>query len=420
MRILWVKAGGLVPPDTGGKIRSYSILRELARSHSVTFFSFYAEHSGDVHLELARVFDRVECMPLKLPARKSLAEIRNWAWHSLSSDPYAIRKYCRPEVAARLRRLLQEESFDIILCDFLVAAGVIPWDQPGSKVLFAHNVEALLAKRQYQTATNTLWRALCWREWRTTAAAERHYLALADHVLAVSETDRDFFLQYLDPDKVSVVPTGVDIEYFQPTAGPEQPNSLIFTGSMDWMPNEDGIIHFREQILPLIRRRLPDVSLWIVGRDPPARLQALAAEEKNVRLTGRVEDIRPYLARGAVCIVPLRVGSGTRLKIFEAMAMGKAVVSTTLGAEGLPVRHGMNILLADEPRDFAAAVVTLLSDPAGRAALGAAARTLVERNYSWARVAADFSAILARVISRENGTAVQRVPRVGQNCPRVL
>lgn len=411
MRILWVKAGGLVPPDSGGKIRSYHILRELARSHCVTFFSFYAEHSGDAHPELGRIFERVECVPLKLPARKSFAEIRHWARHVLSSDPYAIRKYCRPEVAARLNRLLQEESFDVIVCDFVLAAGVIPWDRPGPKVVFTHNVETLLWKRHYEVATNPFWRALCRREWRTTDGAERRYLGLADHVLAVSDADRDFFRQYVDPGKLTVVPTGVDVDYFQPSAEAEQPNSLVFTGSMDWMPNEDGILHFSEHVLPLIRQRLPNVSLWIVGRDPSPRLRALAAGEKDVHLTGWVEDIRPYLSRAAVSIVPLRVGSGTRLKIFEAMAMGKAVVSTTLGAEGLPVQHGRNVLLADGPADFAATVVTLLGDPARRALLGRAARTLVEANYSWRRVADDFSAILARVVSQSapNGSAKPRV-----------
>src|ERR1700733_1906757 len=135
MKILWVKAGGLVPPDTGGKIRSYNILRELARQHSVTFFSFYAMHEGDVHPELKNIFERVVCLPLKLPKPKSLAEMCDYGLGLLSAQPYNITKYCLPEVRRRLRALLQQETFDVILCDFLVAAGVIPWDWPTPKII---------------------------------------------------------------------------------------------------------------------------------------------------------------------------------------------------------------------------------------------------------------------------------------------
>ena len=161
---------------------------------------------------------------------------------------------------------------------------------------------------------------------------------------------------------------------------------------MDWMPNEDGVAYFVEKILPLIRREIPEVAFWAVGRRPPRRLQSLASD--SVVVTGAVEDIRPYLAKAALCVVPLRSGSGTRIKIFEAMAMGKAVVSTSMGAEGLPVRHGENIILADDPADFARQVVDLLRDPPRRQRLGHAARQLVEESYGWPAVAAYFERIM--------------------------
>jgi glycosyltransferase involved in cell wall biosynthesis len=179
----------------------------------------------------------------------------------------------------------------------------------------------------------------------------------------------------------------------------EIPNSLVFTGSMDWLPNEDAIFYFVKTILPLIQQQCPDVSLEVVGRNPSHKLQVLAQAEKAVRLTGWVEDIRPFLARGSVCIVPLRIGGGTRLKIFEAMAMGKATVSTTIGAEGLPVQNGENILLADTPKHFADQVIRLLRDANERQRLGTAARTLVEENYSWPKIAESFSRTLQEVIA---------------------
>jgi sugar transferase (PEP-CTERM/EpsH1 system associated) len=409
MKILWVKAGGLVPPDTGGKIRSYSILRELARQHLVTFFSFYATHDHDAHPALKSIFDQVICVPLLLPKPKSSGEMVDYGVRMLSSEPYGISKYCRPEVRRRLQALLKQETYDVILCDFVFAAGVIPWNLPTPKVLFTHNVEATIWRRHYEVATNPIWKAISWREWRKMEAAELRYLRLADGVLTVSETDRDAFAPFVDPEKLTVIPTGVDVDYFQPMSVEETPNSLVFTGSMDWLPNEDAILYFADAILPLLKARCPEIiSLEVVGRSPSRKLQALAETEKHIRLTGWVEDIRPFVARGSICIVPLRIGGGTRLKIFEAMAMGKAVVSTSIGAEGLPVQSGENILLADTPQDFTDAVLWLLRNPNERKRLGAAARRLVQEKYSWQKVAEQFAETLQDVIT---GAAISSAGR---------
>jgi sugar transferase (PEP-CTERM/EpsH1 system associated) len=401
MKILWVKAGGLVPPDTGGKIRSYNILRQLAKHHAVTFFTFYAAHENDVHAELSHIFERAIQIPLDLPPAKSAGELLNYAAHLFSREPYNLTKYCRPVVRKKLHALLQEETYDVVLCDFLMAAGVIPWDWPGPKVLFTHNVEAVIWQRHYEMAKNPLWKAISWREWKTMEAAERKYLRKADHVLTVSENDREVFARFLDPRKLTVIPTGADTEFFQPSSGEtETPNSLVFTGSMDWLPNEDGILYFADEIFPLIRRHVPDVTLSIVGRKPSRRVKDLASRVPNIQVTGWVEDVRPYLAKGAVCIVPLRIGGGTRLKIFEAMSMAKAVVSTSIGAEGLPVKNGEHILLADDPASFAETTLQLLGNASQRAQIGHAARQLVEENYSWSTVSADFAQVLENVVKQ--------------------
>jgi len=223
-------------------------------------------------------------------------------------------------------------------------------------------------------------------------------LRLADRVLTVSETDRDAFASFVEPGKLAVIPTGVDVDYFHPTPVEETANSLVFTGSMDWLPNEDAILYFVDAVLPLIKKQCPEISLEVVGRSPSRKLQALAAREGSLRLTGWVEDIRPFVARGSVCIVPLRIGGGTRLKIFEAMAMSKAVVSTSVGAEGLPVQSGANIIVADTPGDFAQSVVSLLCDPSQRRRLGTSARALVQEKYSWPKVAESFASALRDTI----------------------
>lgn len=398
MKILWVKAGGLVPLDRGGKIRSYHILRNLSRRHDVTFFTFYEEHQNDTHSELDQVFARVICHPLRLSHPKSVGGLARYARHFFSRQPYQIVKYCMPQVAASLIQLLQRERFDVIVCDFLVTAGVIPWHLTCPKVLFTHNVEAIIWKRHFEVARNPLWKAICWREYWATAWAERRYLDLADHVLAVSNTDRDLFAQLIRPAKITVIPTGVDVRYFRPEVVEEQANTLVFTGSMDWMPNEDGIFYFVKEIFSLIRNRIPNTTLTVVGRRPSARLLELAKTTEGVQVTGAVEDIRPYVHRGSIYIVPLRVGSGTRLKIFEAMAMGKAVVSTSIGAEGLPVRPGRDIMIGDTPNEFASAVIDILQDPVRRTDLGRAAHDLVSQQHSWDLVGQRFESALEALV----------------------
>lgn len=399
MKILWVKSGGLVPLDHGGKIRSYQLARVLAQEHDVTLFASCLPTEEDAHGELKDLFSRVICVPTEIPRRNSPADYFDYARNLISLRPYCVAKYCQPHVVRELRQHLQQESYDVIVCDFLETAALIPWDLPGTRVLFTHNVEAQIWQRHVHVARNPVWKAACWREFRTIERIERYYLRRAEHVLAVSEVDRAVFARFMDPSKISVIPTGVDVEYFRPAPETEQPNTLVFTGSMDWMPNEDGIYYFVEKILPLIRNEVPDAKLWVVGRRPTEKLMRLAERDSTITVTGTVPDIRPYIAKGSVYVVPLLVGGGTRIKIFEAMAMGKAVVSTTIGAEGLPVVSGKNILLADEPRQFASEVVTLLRNPARRRELGAAARLLVEKNYSWNSVGRYLGGVLTQAAS---------------------
>ncbi len=388
MKILWVKSGGFLPLDTGGKIRSYSLLRELALRHDVSVFTFYPEHMDDRHGDLNAFCRKVVLQPLALPARASVADMLAYAKNIFRPVPYSMVKYCRPEVKARLREFLATESYDAIICDFLLTSAVIPWEVPCPKILFTHNVEAVIWERHWRVSRNPFFKLISWREYRTMARVERKYLQKADHVLTVSDSDRRLFSQVVAPENITTIPTGVDVEYFTATStmNSEQPDTLVFTGSMDWLPNEDAILYFAQKILPAIRERTPGVKLRVVGRRPTPRVQALATRASGIEVTGTVSDIRPYLETAGVYVVPLRIGGGTRIKIFEAMAMGKAVVSTSIGAEGLPVTHGQNIMLTDDPERFAAAVSRLLSDAQERRRIGTAARRLVESQYSWSAV----------------------------------
>ncbi len=399
MKIFWAKAGGMVPTDVGGRIRSYNILLELAKLHSVTIYTFYAAQENDPHADLDPLFDQVVCRPLHLPSPRGPYEAWKFARHAFSSWPYSVSKYCAPRLADEVRELVRAGKYDVVVCDFVFAGGVIPWEHPCPKVLFTHNVESQIWQRHYQVASNPLWKAVAWVEYRKMRRFERSCLRKSDHILTVSEADRKSFCGIVPEDKLSVLPMGVDTSFFRPApAGTEQLGNIAFVGAMDWMPNEDGVTHFLRRVLPLIRAASPSVAFHVVGRNPSRRLRRIA-QECGASVTGRVDDVRPYLGRASVCVVPLRIGSGTRLKIFEAMAMGKAVVSTTVGAEGLTVTHGKDIVLADEPSEFAAAVTQLLQSGDRRTALGQAARELVAQNFSWAAVASCFDKAIRQVVN---------------------
>ena len=402
MKILWVKSGGFLPLDTGGKIRSYNLLRELARRHEVSVFTFYPQHQDDRHSELEEFCSDVILQPLALPSRASLTDMIAYGMNMFRPVPYSMVKYCRPEVGVRLRQLLAAHNYDAIICDFLLTAAVIPWDYPAPKILFTHNVEAVIWERHWRVGRNPLWKMISWREYKTMARVERMYLRKADHILTVSDLDRDVFSRVINAQKITTIPTGVDIDYFIPNGDSSaiEENNLVFTGSMDWLPNEDAIVFFAEKILPIIQKQLPAVKLWVVGRKPTQKVLALAEGNPAIEVTGAVPDIRPYMKSAAVYVVPLRIGGGTRIKIFEAMSAGKAVVSTSIGAEGLPVTNGEDIFLADQPDDFAAAVVRLVSDTRKRNRISRAARELVQSRYSWSGVTDVLETVLVNAVEQ--------------------
>jgi sugar transferase (PEP-CTERM/EpsH1 system associated) len=390
MRILWVKVGGLWPLHTGGRLRSFHILSELARRHRVTLLTTHAP--GDDPAALAAALPGVEeivSIPFVIPRRPGLrfaaALLRSW----VSRLPVDLCKFRVPALLREARRRRASGDVDLCVADFLSATVNVPLEGAAPVVYFAHNVEHLIWKRLASIETRWAMRLLLEVEWRKMRRAEARTCARASLTLAVSDTDRDLLAALAPAAPISAVPTGVDTDYFTPVEAVEDPERLAFTGSMDWHPNEDAALHFIEAILPRIRREVPGVRLDLVGRDPSRRLREAAAAA-GVRVTGTVDDVRPYLAAAAACVVPLRVGGGTRLKIFEMLAMGKAVVSTTVGAEGLPLVPGTHFVQADDPARFAAEVTALLRDPARRRALGEAGRRLVESRYSWPQVAREF------------------------------
>lgn len=394
MRILWVKVGGLWPPNTGGRLRSFHLLAELSRRHRVTLLTthFPEEDPQALREQLPRC-ERIISIPYAIPKRNSarfpLILLRSW-FSSLPADLWKCRV---PALRREAARLAAARAVDLIVADFLVAVPNVPLAGAVPVVYFAHNVEHVIWKRLRDNARRAWRRALLEIEWRKMRRYEAETCRRARLTVAVSPQDRDVFAALAPSTEVCAVPTGVDVSYFIPNGMPESPDHLVYVGSMDWYPNEDAILYFMDAILPRIRRERPAVSLTVVGRNPSTRLRQAAARA-GVHVTGTVEDVRVFVADAAVIVVPLKIGGGTRLKIFEALAMGKAVVSTTVGAEGLPLIDGTHFVRADEPAEFARAVIALLRDPVRRRELGMAGRRLVEERYAWAQVAAEFETFM--------------------------
>ncbi|HEX5830794.1 MAG TPA: glycosyltransferase [Gemmatimonadaceae bacterium] len=405
MHILWLKTELLHPVDKGGRIRTYQMLRALRHEHRITYLTLDdGTAAPDAALLASEYCHELVRIPFAAPAKGTPAFWLDLLRNGVSSLPYAVAKYR----SAAMRRAIIERvavgDVDVVVCDFLFPSINVAEGLGTPTVLFQHNVESMIWERHAAVAAHPVKRRYMRQQWRRMQRWEQAECLRFDHVVTVSEEDAAIIRDRFAARSVSSVPTGVDVEFFRPTgAVPRAPRELVFTGSMDWMPNEDAIRYLVTEVMPRLRQRFPDVTLTVVGRNPPAAVQALAADQ-GVTITGRVPDVRPYMERGAVFIVPIRVGGGTRLKIYEAMAMECPVVSTRVGAEGLPLDAGRHLLLADTPEELAAAIGGLLDDPARARALAVAAAEHVRTHFAWERAAADFTEACVTASVRRSGT----------------
>ena len=400
MRILWLKTELLHPVDKGGKIRTYNMLKELKRDHFITYLALDDDLADLQAREQSQEYcHELVCVPHHQREKFSAGFYAELLFNVASRVPYAIKKYESASMRKRIIELTATGTFDVVICDFLAPAINVPRDLSCPSILFQHNVEAMIWKRHFEVQVNPIKKTYLRQQWRKMERFEKETCNRFDTVIAVSKEDSDQMREEYSVDEVFEVPTGVDIDFFTPT-GTEmiEQHNVVFTGSMDWLPNEDAIRYYTDQILPVIRRSLPDTTLTVVGRNPYSGLLELSRKDAAIVVTGRVEDVRPYMERAAAYVVPLRIGGGTRLKIFEAMAMEKAIVSTSVGAEGLPVTHAKELLVADTPETFAAAVVDLLKNPPLARKMGQHARQTVTERFGWNGVARRFAEICETTI----------------------
>lgn len=402
MKLAWVKAGRLLPVDTGGKLRSFNLLKELRQRHDLTVLTYYdGAHDASYERDMNQQFPGAVSIATGARHGSAFDVALRYTRALPSAAPFSVEKWTHAAVRHRVQQWMRTRTHDVIVCDFLAASNNFPRQLDIPTVLFQHNVETELWRRQATVERNPLRRAVFQLEARKMAHYERAVVSRFHHVIAVSEHDRALMSRLVDERHITVVPTGVDIERFTAAVSAEPRTPLVmYLGSMDWEPNVDGVEWFAREMWPRVRTAVPTAQFRIVGRDPVARVRALASD--TITVTGSVPSVVEHLAEAAVLVVPLRIGGGTRLKILEAMGAARAVVSTRIGAEGLDVTHDDNILLHDTAADFAEAVITVLRDDAKRKRLAANAKRTAER-YDWSSVVREFELGLTRAIAAGNG-----------------
>lgn len=402
MRILQLTPQLPWPPDNGGRVGIYNLLKQMSRRHTVTLVSFVTEESEPCVATLRQHCSQISAI------RHDTATTRSGMMKNLfSSMPYTMAKFVSPKMAAEVRAITHSGAVDLVHVDHLHMAGYIDQVPRGLPVVLReHNIESAILQRFADLSSNPAIRLYAGFQARRLSRYEAAMAPRFNRCVAVTAVDGSVLRQMAPTAKVEVIPDGVDTDLFHPNAVPVQPEPfrLVTTGDYGWAPTADGLTHFVRTVFPLIRASIPEVRLSIVGLNPPGWVRQLKPES-GIDTLGRVEDVRPEILRGSVFVVPTRIGSGIRLKILEAMAMGRPVVSTSIGCEGIEAVDGECLVIADAPASFAAAVVRLLRNPEDRERLVEAATRLIASRYTWAALGDQLSELYETVLQERSRAA---------------
>jgi len=410
VRILFLSQIVPYPPHGGVLQRGYNLVRELCRHCEVHLLAFVhpdvlptPEAVEESRRVLSGMCASVEYFSL-WPKASPLHRAAGLTMSLLSSQPFSVIAHRSRAFANRVDAFIRSGAIDLVHADTLALAPFVPATRSWPAALTHHNIESVLMRRRSEFERRPGARQFLAREAGKLERAERRHATQFDVNIVVSAHD-DATLRQVAPGVVTaVVPNGVDTEYFTPHAVATSAD-LIYTGGMNMFANRDAVMHFLDEIWPRVVAARPDARFVAVGQDPPPELKARAAADARIVVTGYVPDVRPYVSAAAVYVVPLRVGGGTRLKVLDAMAGGKALVSTTIGCEGIEVTPGQHLLTADTPPAFAEAVLALLGDAGRRADLGRAARQLVETRYAWPAVGRQLLDAYAQAVDIHRTTA---------------
>ncbi len=402
-RILWINCRLLHPLVGGDRLRTFHMLRHLKRWFHITYLCPLSPSDDDEAIDLAREYcDELAAVPHRVQDRGGPGFACSVLWNcAFGSLPFAARKYASTEVVNWLGPHLEAGRFSLVICDYLVSlVHILALERPTKVpvVVFQHNVESLIWQRHAAAARNPLKRWVYRREERLTIAMEGACARVAQGQITVSPLESRYFREERGMNNIlGDVPAGVDCGYFEPTHSAE-PHTIAFLGSMDWEANRIAVRAFLETTYPSVKSRFPDARFLVIGRNPSQQLRDAAAADPSVEVTGTVPDVRPFLSRAALLVLPLEVGGGTRVKVFEAMAAGVAIVSTPVGVEGLPVEPGRHAIIVPSGSQFTEAVARLLSDVETRGRIAAAARAWVEAEFSWEGAALRFKELCERCL----------------------
>ena len=395
MKILFLSPTVPFPLTDGGRVRVFNLLKQIAVKNEVTLLALETQTTdAEGVAELRQLGIQVHLVPnAPILPRVSFGTLVK---AFLKRQPITVARYDIPAYRQKFRELIATQTFDLVHYEmFHIAQFHTETHLPG--VLSQQNVDSAIWRRLCSETANPLYKFAYWTQQLAFQRYERVLSPKFDAVTCTSDIDAAVFQQHCTENAIEIIPNGVDITHYRPDFTTEAPAHLIYIGSMDWYPNEDAVAFFADEVLPRIQEKVPDVTFSIVGGNPSARVQKLA-ERDGIIVTGRVPEIKPYFAKATVFVVPLRIGSGTRLKILEALAMGKAIVSTTVGAEGLDLKDGAEIFIADEPTAFADAVTRLLTDAQLRRRIGENGRSRVEQDYDWRSIGEKLHALYTKIL----------------------
>ena len=402
MKILWISPFLLHPTRAGGQIRSLGILRQLHRRHRIHVLAFQLPGQEEGVARMSEYCSSADRIAHTRPDRGSVEFLLQALGNTISRLPLTIAR----DRSSAMQRLIRDHAhsggYDVIVCDFVSMAINVPDMQ--DVVLFQHNVETVIWHRMADESSSRLRRWNYRQQAQRMCAFERNICRTAKHVIAVSEPDAELMRTMFGVSRVTSVSTGVDVDFFRPPDHADRTSDLVFTGSLNWIPNIDGLAWFIAEVLPRIRERKPDCTLAVVGRRPGPEIHRLVGADPRILLRADVPDIRPYLWGARAAVVPLKVGGGTRLKIYEAMAAGTPQISTVVGAEGLVAEHGKNILLADSAEEFAAACLLVLEQENTRKHISESALQMVTDRFGWAQVGGEFEQILEGTLAGRQRT----------------
>ncbi len=389
MKVLMAMPFSPVPPDFGGALRVYHLLRQVALRHQVTVLTYGTpEDAGRIRGE----FDlrQVRVVPPKWTgASTRIGQL----YSTFTRHSFFQQAVTQTAFQHQLDELVKDEQFDVVQTEFS-HLGPFALKTNALKILDAHNVEYDNFRRMFASSRWGIKKLYYGLEFQKMKADELECCRMHDAVLTTSDRDKELFGKDIQT-PIHVVPNGMDGAYFTARSDVEsEEHSLVFTGMMAYVPNHDGITWFLDEVLPLIQAKVPKVKLYVVGKNPPQAISRRASEQ--VIVTGTVPDVRPYVWRSSVYVVPLRMGGGTRLKVAEALSMKKPMVSTRIGCEGIDLKDGHSVLLADSPRDFADAVIRLLGDASLRRSLAENGATLARQKYDWSVIGEALEAVYQR------------------------